>query len=95
MIPYASLTEEGKQSVSVQRGVETRIVKQKYSQLIARLEEKNCDLTFDKDAPARKVMQQAVTCLKDNLKQKDLRINRLIMDLELKDNSGVDIHRDE
>ena len=95
MIPYATLTEEGKQSVSVQRGVETRIVKQKYSQLIARLEEKNCDLTFDKDAPARKVMQQAVTYLKDNLKQTDLQINRLMMDLKVKDESGVDMHRDE
>ena len=79
----------------MQCGVETRIIKQKYSRLIARLEEKNCDLTFCKDTPTRNVMQQAVTCLKDNLKQKDLRINRLIMDLELKDNSGVDIHRDE
>ena len=83
MRPYASLTEEGKKEF-VLRGVVTRISKQKYSRLIARLEKKKCNLVFGEDTPARKVMQQVVTYLKDNLKQTYMQITRLMMDMELK-----------
>jgi hypothetical protein len=95
MRPYASLTEEGKEQAFVQRGAVTRNAKQKYSRLIGKLANKKRNLVFGEDTPARKVMQQVVTYLKENLKQTDIHISRLMMDLELKDEYGVEVQREE
>ena len=79
----------------MQRGAVTRNAKQKYSRLIGKLANKKRNLVFGEDTPARKVMQQAVTYLKENLKQTDIQITRLMMDLELKDEYGVEVQREE
>ena len=93
--PYNCLTDNEKKEAFVNRGHSVKKWQQRYSRLIAKLEDETHMLQFGEGTPAMDVMKQAVDYIKHNSAHTESQILSMMMNLKISGTDGAAINSEE